>query len=226
MSPLSTAYSQSPAYPDSAIWQDVDLNSGSYILPIVKGTSSINIAANGNIVLTTAGGTVTMADSTGGVTVSSGGVTVTAGGVTITAGGITVTAGGVAVVSGGITLTGAQIIANTSGNLTVQGINAAVFMAGAGGGNNDITLSTTGVTVGRASTAIGFLGTTPVLKQTGPTVNITNSVTAGGVDGTIANFTDLTVYANDAAAIRNDIYQLARAVKFCSDALRAYGLLT
>jgi len=31
---------------------------------------------------------------------------------------------------------------------------------------------------------------------------------------------DLTVYANDAAAIRNDIYQLARKLKQVNDALR------
>lgn len=77
------------------------------------------------------------------------------------------------------------------------------------------------------STGIAFFATgTTVAVQTGPVLNITNSVTSGGTDGTIANYTDLTVYSNDAAAIRNDIYQLARTVKFCSDALRAYGLLT
>lgn len=75
-------------------------------------------------------------------------------------------------------------------------------------------------------TGIGFFATAAVALQTGPTLSITNSVTSGGTDGTIANYTDLTIYANDAAAIRNDLYQLARAVKFASDALRAYGLLT
>lgn len=43
--------------------------------------------------------------------------------------------------------------------------------------------------------------------------NTTNSVTAGGSTGIIANFTDLTTYANDAATIRNDIYQLAERIK-------------
>lgn len=51
-------------------------------------------------------------------------------------------------------------------------------------------------------------------------------MTSGGTDDTIANFTDLTTYANDAAAIRNDIYQLARKLKQVNDALRTYGLLT
>lgn len=73
---------------------------------------------------------------------------------------------------------------------------------------------------------LGFFGTAPVAQQTGPTLNITNNVTSGGTDGTIANFTDLSTYANDALTIRRDIYQLARAIKFASDALRAYGLIT
>ena len=56
--------------------------------------------------------------------------------------------------------------------------------------------------------------------------NLTNNVTSGGTDGTIANFTNLTTYAADAATIRDDIYQLARIFKQNHDALRAYGLLT
>lgn len=73
---------------------------------------------------------------------------------------------------------------------------------------------------------IGFNSVTPVAMQTGPGLAVTNSVTAGGVNGTIADFADLTTFANSAAAIRNDIFQLARLVKMISDALRAYGLLT
>lgn len=69
---------------------------------------------------------------------------------------------------------------------------------------------------------IGFFSTTPAAQQTIGAV--TNSVTSGGTDGTIANFTDLTIYANDSAAIRNDIYQLARSVTQIATALRAYGL--
>lgn len=66
------------------------------------------------------------------------------------------------------------------------------------------------------------MGVAPVAAQTVGAV--TNSVTSGGSDGTIANYTDLTIYANDAAAIRNDIYQLARSVAQCAAALRAFGL--
>ena len=73
--------------------------------------------------------------------------------------------------------------------------------------------------------AIGFLGATASARQTSGE-NLTNNVTAGGVDGTIANYTSLTTYSTDAAAIRNDIYQLARKLKQVNDALRLYGLLT
>lgn len=72
---------------------------------------------------------------------------------------------------------------------------------------------------------IGFLGASAALRQTSG-ANLTNNVTSGGTDDTIANYTDLSVYANDAAAIRNNLYQLARKVKQVNDALRTYGLLT
>jgi len=70
-----------------------------------------------------------------------------------------------------------------------------------------------------------FPGVPPVVKQTSGE-DLTNNVTVGGTDGTIANFTDLNTYSVDAAAIRNDIYQLARKLKQVNDALRDYGLLT
>lgn len=72
---------------------------------------------------------------------------------------------------------------------------------------------------------IGVLGAAAVVRQTGGE-NLTNSVTSGGTDGTITNWTDLNTYATDAAAIRNAIYQLARALKQDHDALRLYGFLT
>lgn len=72
---------------------------------------------------------------------------------------------------------------------------------------------------------LGVFGVAPAVRQAG-VENITNSVTAGGVDGTIANYTDLVTYANDAAAIRNDIYQLARSLAQAKNALRLYGWLT
>lgn len=75
-------------------------------------------------------------------------------------------------------------------------------------------------------TKISVFGVTPVVRQTGPTLNLTNNITAGGVDGTFANFTDLTTYATDAPTIRNNQYQLAKGLKLVSDALRAYGWIT
>ena len=72
---------------------------------------------------------------------------------------------------------------------------------------------------------ISFFGATKVPKQTrGAT--FTNNITVGGTTDSPANWTDLTIYANDAAAIRNAIYQLARVVNQYDVAFRAYGLLT
>jgi len=72
---------------------------------------------------------------------------------------------------------------------------------------------------------LGFFATAPVIKQTrGAT--LTNNVTAGGTTDQIDDFGSLAVYATDAATIRNDIYQLARALRQHDVALRAYGLLT
>lgn len=73
---------------------------------------------------------------------------------------------------------------------------------------------------------ISFLGVTaPVAAQTSG-ANLTNSVTSGGVNDTITDWTNLTTYSTDAAAIRNAVYQLARKVKQVNDGLRAFGLLT
>ena len=72
---------------------------------------------------------------------------------------------------------------------------------------------------------ISFFGFTTAVKQTSG-ADVTNNVTAGGTTDQLDDFTNLTVYATDAAAIRNDIYQLSRKVKQINDALRLYGLLT
>lgn len=77
--------------------------------------------------------------------------------------------------------------------------------------------------LGNSTGTLGFFGATGATKVTQGA--ITNSVTAGGSTGTIANYTDLTVYANDAAAIRNDIYQLSLALANVVGAMRSYGLL-
>lgn len=72
---------------------------------------------------------------------------------------------------------------------------------------------------------IGFFGTGGQAQQVSG-ANLTNNVTAGGSNDVITNWTDLVTYANDAAAIRNAVYQLARKVKQLNDGLRTYGLFT
>lgn len=79
-------------------------------------------------------------------------------------------------------------------------------------------------TVG-GSDSLGVFGVTAVARQVSG-ANLTNNVTSGGTDDVIADYSDLTVYATDAAAIRNNFYQLARKLKQVNDALRAYGFLT
>lgn len=76
-----------------------------------------------------------------------------------------------------------------------------------------------------ATSKLGFYGKAPIAQQADGAA-LTNSVTSGGTTNTIANYTDLSTYATDAAAIRNNLYQLARKLKIVDDALRAYGLLT
>lgn len=112
---------------------------------------------------------------------------------------------------------------NSSGTvlLSVSSAGNLTFVA-----NNIATDTTTGTKIGTATTQkFGFYNATPVVQQTDG-ANLTNNVTSGGTTDTIANYTDLIIYANDAAAIRNDIYQLARKIKIIGDALRTYGLLS
>ncbi len=72
---------------------------------------------------------------------------------------------------------------------------------------------------------VSITGTT-LSVTTAAVSTITNNVTSGGVNDTIADYTDLVTYATDAAAIRNNIYQLARKQKLIIDALRTIGIFT
>lgn len=90
---------------------------------------------------------------------------------------------------------------------------------------NSIIAVPTGTDYLQFYSRIGFFNATPAAQQTSA-ANLTNSVTSGGTDNTITDFSDLTTYSNSAAAIRNDIYQLARKLKQVNDSLRTYGLLT
>ena len=114
------------------------------------------------------------------------------------------------------------IASGTSTGSGFSSVKLQAVTAGASGTTDRIV--TTHLEVGNSK--IGFLGiATPVVRQTSG-ADLTNNVTSGGTDDTIADFTDLTTYATDAATIRNDIYQLSRKLKQVNDALRAYGLLT
>lgn len=93
-------------------------------------------------------------------------------------------------------------------------------------GANLVVGTATGTKIGTATTQkLGFWNASPVVQSAVAT--ITNNVTAGGSTGVIADITDITTYSNAGAgaAIRNDIYQLALALKQTIDALRLYGIL-
>lgn len=101
-----------------------------------------------------------------------------------------------------------------AGSFTTLGSTAASNIASGAG---------VAAQVGNTTGTVGFFGSAGATRVT--QAALTNSVTAGGVTGTIANYTDLSVYANDSAAIRNDIYQLSLALTNVVSALRSYGLL-
>jgi flagellar hook-associated protein 2 len=84
------------------------------------------------------------------------------------------------------------------------------------------TTFTAASTFSHTGSSAGFFNAAPAVQQT--VGALTNSVTAGGTTGTVADFTSLTVYSTDAATIRNDIYQLARTANQITTALRNYGL--
>lgn len=115
------------------------------------------------------------------------------------------------------TVPGYTFVGDTNTGLCYQAADRASLMAG--GGNALIF----GFAAG--SPTLGFLGTAAVAKQTSG-ANLTNNVTSGGTSDQIDNWTDLTTYATDAAAIRNAVYQLARKLKQINDGLRTYGLFT
>lgn len=87
----------------------------------------------------------------------------------------------------------------------------SIVRTGAGG----LTITTGGLTV---NGNVGFFNGTPVGQQVvGANVN---NIVASGTTGQFDDFTSLSVYATDAAAIHADIYQLARSVAQHTVALR------
>lgn len=76
----------------------------------------------------------------------------------------------------------------------------------------------------RATGKVGFFNATAVTQRTVNTL-LVNNVTSGGTVSTIANYTDLSVYGNDAAAIRNNFFRLTEKVLKLEQALRDYGIV-
>ncbi|MEK9157691.1 MAG: hypothetical protein AAB638_00725 [Patescibacteria group bacterium] len=66
-----------------------------------------------------------------------------------------------------------------------------------------------------------------ILTATQQSVNtiLVNNVTSGGTVSVIANYTDLTIYTNDAAIIRNNFYRLTEKVLKLETALRNLGVV-
>lgn len=119
----------------------------------------------------------------------------------------------------------------TNGRMRVGDNSAPASTLDVGGdvtvsAHNIITDTTTGMKIATAtSQKLGFFNATPVVQQTqGATV--TNNITSGGSANTLANYTDLTVYANDSAAIRNNQYQMGQTLKTIVDGLRTLGLFS
>lgn len=121
-----------------------------------------------------------------------------------------------AVLRTAFTPVGMQVPADTAltGNVQSANLSANVMAA--------VTASGANLALGAGQKA-GFYGTTPPVQQS--VTVLTNNVTSGGTANQLDNFTDLATYATDAAAIRNNIYQLGEQVNQLRTAIKNYGLL-
>ncbi len=111
-------------------------------------------------------------------------------------------------------------IAAPTYELNVKGTasNQNLFLVEEDGGTNAFE-----ITEVSGANRMGFFAATPVIQQSVNTI-LVNNVTSGGSLSTIANFTDLTTYSNDAATIRNNFFRLSEKVLKLETALRNYGL--
>lgn len=153
---------------------------------------------------------------------------------------------GIAMILGGggatatlTTVTGIDFSATGMNNITSTTRRALnIGDLGAGTVTNvvaiDIAAQTaaSGVTAGIRNAApllqtgnVGFFGAAAAGQQTSG-ANLTNNITAGGTTDVVDDWTSLTVYATDAAAIRNAVYQLTRKLKQINDGLRTLGVFT
>lgn len=121
---------------------------------------------------------------------------------------------------------GIQAWTTTDTSLIIQAIGAQTgnLLAFKNAAAANVLTVNPGGDIAHGGNAIGVFGATPAAQQASG-ANLTNNVTSGGSNDVITNFTDLVIYANDAATIRNDIYQLARKVKQINDAMRLWGWL-
>ena len=127
----------------------------------------------------------------------------------------------------------ATAVAATALNLANSANTGALVVniaAGESGANSTVNILTGTPTAGTqilnllsSSGKLGFFGATAVVKQT--QAALTKNVTASGTTSVLADFTSLTVYATDAAAIHGDIYQLGLSVSGIITALKAYGIM-
>ena len=128
-------------------------------------------------------------------------------------------------VFGGVPSGGTQTVGVFTGNASggtqtvnvLTGTRAGVANIATGAAVHELNLLS-------ATGKLGTFGAATVVRQLQGA--LTNNVTVGGTTGIIADITDLTVYGNAAADIRNDIYQLGLALSGVITALRNYGLLS
>ncbi len=120
-----------------------------------------------------------------------------------------------------VRIDGTDATATTSFSLMTDGANSRTELYA----NNKLALMASGQVLFTISggNSIGFFNTAPALQQHVSPI-LVNGVTSGGTISTIANYTDLTTYSNDAAAIRNNFYRLTEKVLKLESTLRAYGL--
>ena len=185
---------------------------GASSLALQAGTGNIALSG-GNSTTYTIGtssttGTITIGLSTGTNTINIGnGATASTKTQTINVGNSTA--------SGGITNINIGAASNGTNTITIGKF---------GGGLVNVILGGDDVQIGDSvDSDVGFFGTTPQPKTS--VTDITNSVTSGGTANTLSNYTSLTVYSTDAAAIRGNFYQIGLKLNAIIDALQSYGLI-
>ena len=138
------------------------------------------------------------------------------------------------------TVTGAALFYAKSAGASGSAVTNmyGVYVADQTGGTNNYSIYTVGTAICRLGGEIeidgafnhdgstfGAFNTTPVTQPVSA-ADLTNNVTTGGTSDQVDDWTDLSTYATDAAAIRNAIYQLTRKLKQVNDGLRDLGLLS